>query len=139
MKSISFFLIISIAILCLSFHTDGSKFNILGRWVTTDSKGAYIEYGFEGHGKYELITKDKQQKTDKITEMKYTFDDSKSPAWIDFEIINKKDPSMSLKIVGIIEIIDENNFKMNLGGMKERPTDFSGSNIATFHRTITKP
>ena len=112
-----------------------SKFTILGKWSTTDSKGVYIEYGFMNHGKYEIVTKDKTQKGDKTTEMKYTFDETKSPAWIDFEIINKKDRNMSLKILGIIEIIDENSFKMNLGGLKDRPVDFSGSNVAIFHRT----
>jgi hypothetical protein len=134
MKSTSFFLTIIIAVMCLSFRTDTNHFTIIGRWATTDSKGEYIEYVFSKNNKYEIATKDKKQKSDRTTEMKYTFDDSRSPIWIDLEVISKKDPRMSLKILGIIEIIDENNFKMNIGGMKDRPSDFSGSNVATFHR-----
>jgi hypothetical protein len=136
MKSTSFFFTIIFAILCLSFRANNPHFNILGRWTTTDSKGEFIEYDFSKNGKYEIATKDKKQKSDRTMEMKYTFDDSKSPAWIDLEIINKKDPRMSLTIQGIVEVIDENNFKMNLGGMKDRPFDFSGNNVAIFHRII---
>jgi uncharacterized protein (TIGR03067 family) len=138
MKSLSLFFTISIVIMCLSFRADTPHFAIIGRWAATDSKETYIEYVFYKNKKYEIVTKDKKQKSDKTTEMKYTFDDSKSPAWIDLEIINKKDPRMSLKILGIIEIIDENNFKMNIGGMKDRPSDFSGNNVAAFHR-MEKP
>jgi Txe/YoeB family toxin of Txe-Axe toxin-antitoxin module len=136
MKSTTSFFAIVLAIICLSFRTDGNAegFTILGKWVTTDSKGTFIEYGFASNGKYEIVTKDKIQKSDKTMGMNYTFDDTKSPAWIDLEIINKKDPKMSLKILGIIQIIDENSFKMNLGDMKNRPMDFSGSNVAIFSR-----
>jgi hypothetical protein len=140
MKSTASFLTIVLAIICLSFRTSQNPklFTIVGKWATTDLKGAYIEYDFARNGKYEIVTKEKVQKTDKTTEMNYTFDDSRSPAWIDLEVINKKDPKMSLKIVGIIQIIDEKSFKMNLGDMKNRPMDFSGNNVAIFNRT-TKP
>jgi hypothetical protein len=137
MKSTASLSAIVLVIICLSFRT-GQKpkpFTIAGKWVTTDSKGASIEYDFARDGKYEIATKDKVQKTDKTTEMKYTFDDTRSPAWIDLEIINKKDPKMSLKILGVIQIIDEKSFKLNLGDMRNRPKDFSGSNVAIFSRT----
>jgi uncharacterized protein (TIGR03067 family) len=137
MRSTTSLFTIMLAMICLSFHTDGNseRFTITGRWATTDAQGTFIEYNFTNHGKYEIVTKDKIQKSDKTMGMNYTLDDTKSPAWIDFEIINKKDPKMSLKILGIIQIIDENNFKMNLGDIKGRPTDFSGDNVAAFHRT----
>jgi hypothetical protein len=138
MKSTASLFAIVLVMICLAFRTaqKPKPFTITGKWATTDSRGGTIEYDFAPDGKYEIVTKEKTQKTDKTTEMKYIFDDTKSPAWIDLEIINKKDPKMSLKLLGLIQIIDEKSFKLNLGDMKNRPKDFSGSNVAIFNRTV---
>ncbi len=134
MKSRFFLAVIFFAITCLSFQTAQTDFTILGKWATIDSKGLFIEYTFLKDGHYKLSTKESQQKTNATAELKYTFDTKHTPAWIDLEIKNKKDEKMSIKMLGIIEVIDKDNFKINLSTFEERPTDFSDNKIAVFKR-----
>ncbi|HSH67396.1 MAG TPA: hypothetical protein VLB84_16750, partial [Bacteroidia bacterium] len=77
------------------------------------------------------------QKTDKKAELNYVFDQSKSPFWIDLILRNKKDSKMTLTLKGILEVIDKDNIKINIGGI-DRPTDFFGNKVAAFQRAEKK-
>ena len=84
-----------------------------------------------------MSTPEGTQKTDKKAELTYVFDQTKSPIWIDLIMKNKKDERMTLVIKGIVEIVDQDNIKMNMGG-DERPSDFFGKKVAAFQRTSKK-
>lgn len=121
----------------LSSIAQPTKFSIIGKWQTIDEKGNLMSFTFKEDGHYEMTTPEGTQKTDKKAELSYTFDQSKSPIWIDLVMRNKNDERMTLTIKGIIEIVDNDNIKMNMGG-DERPTDFFGRKVAAFQRASKK-
>lgn len=129
------FTLVSITILCFSAvsFSQTAPFSIIGKWNTLDEKGNIMSYTFKKDGHYEITSKGLSQRSDKESEMTYIFDLKPSPYCLDLKIKNKKDERMSLTILGIVEVIDNDNIKVNLGGM-ERPSDFFGKKVAAFQR-----
>lgn len=136
MRSIS---LLAITIFCsvLSSFAQTPPFSIVGKWNTLDEKGNIISYTFKKDGHYEISGKGLNQKTNKQSELTYKYDPAQSPDWIDLYIKNKKDALLSLTILGVVEVIDNDNIKVNLGDM-ERPTDFFGKKVAAFQRDSKK-
>jgi uncharacterized protein (TIGR03067 family) len=138
MKQFYVFAAILITLFCSSFSPSSDpKFSIIGKWSTLDEKGNIMSFTFKEDGHYEMSTPEGTQKTDKKAELTYVFDQTKSPIWIDLIMKNKKDERMTLVIKGIVEIVDQDNIKMNMGG-DERPSDFFGKKVAAFQRTSKK-
>ena len=139
MKQFYLFSLILIVTLSSSFSpiNENTKFSIIGKWVTQDDKGNLMSFTFKEDGHYEMNTPEGTQKTDKKADLSYVFDQSKSPMWIDLIMKNKKDERMTLTLKGIVEIVDNDNIKMNMGG-DERPSDFFGKKVAAFQRASKK-
>lgn len=112
-------------------------FSIIGKWNTLDEKGNVLSYTFKKDGHYEVTGKGISQKSNKESEMTYKYDPEQSPDQLDLIIKNKKDVRMSLTILGIVEVVDNDNIKINLDG-NERPTDFFGKRVAAFQRESKK-
>jgi uncharacterized protein (TIGR03067 family) len=126
-------------VLCtaLSSFSQTQPFSIIGKWNTLDEKGNLMSYTFKKNGQYEISGKGISQKTNKESVMTYKYDAAQSPDQLDLTITNKKDERMSLTILGIVDVIDNDNIKVNLGGM-ERPTDFFGKKVSAFQRDSKK-
>ena len=139
MKQITvlFILLLSVTTTSFSQNSPSSSFSIVGKWNTLDEKGNLMSYTFKKDGHYEITAKGTSQKSNKQTELIYKYDAAASPDQLDLLIKNKKDERMSLTILGIVEVIDNDNIKINLGGI-ERPTDFFGKKVAAFQRDSKK-
>lgn len=137
MKFVFLIKLFLVAFCCVSFQSQNPPFSIVGKWQTIDEKGNLMSFEFKKDGHYEMTTSEGTQKTDKKAELTYVFDQSKSPFWIDLILRNKKDSRMTLTLKGILEVIDKDNIKINIGGI-DRPTDFFGNKVAAFQRAEKK-
>ncbi len=135
---ISLLALILMAALSFSFsQKDKNKFSIIGKWQAMDEKGELMTYTFKEKGQYEMEKNKEVLKTSKTMEFTYKLDMGQSPPWIDFVIKDIKENGKSLTMLGIIEIIDNENIKINIGG-QERPVDFFGKHVIVLQKNSKK-
>lgn len=137
MKKIILLLLVTLSL--TSFDTvDNTQFNIVGRWKGSDVKTiGYVVFQADGYAYFEVQGQKMGGKdfveNGKRASMTYKFKEMGKMMHIDIvvKIVGEKN---SHSLLGIVEKIDANSFKMQLGYNNVRPTTFNKNETAIFTR-----
>ena len=138
MKKILLLFLIPLTLTSFNGSTKSEDFNIVGKWKGDDGNDvgylvflednyAYLEIEGQIIGGKEFEVKGKKGS------MTYVLDYTTNPIQIDL-ITTRFDTDKTLKLLGIIDIINKNEVIVSLGFNGSRPTNFDTDESMTFKR-----
>ena len=138
MKKILLLFIVTLSLTSFNITNNSEDFNIVGKWegnddieigylVFLENNYAYLEVGGQIIGGKDFEVDGKKGS------MTYVLDYSTTPIQLDF-ITTRHDTKKTLKLLGIIDIINKDEIKVSLGFTGNRPTNFDTADSMTFKR-----
>jgi len=130
-------LVLLVLPLLMSLATKTTE-NIVGEWEGKEHDKVFsLIFDKEGYVYYkqnDQIEGGKQFSIDgKTATLAYVFDKTTEPYQLDI-ILTDHGTDESKTSLGIVNFINDDTIEIALGGLNERPTDFTGSASLVFHR-----